>query len=178
MQVKSTPHRYTRSYPPRPLADRFWKKVRKSDDCWTWTGARNPRGYGILAYPPEQPGAKAKQTTAHRISWELHFGPAAPDQVVCHKCDNPACVRPDHLFVGTQAENLADASRKNRLVGNRGIFKGSANVQSKLTEGDVRNIRKRYALGGITHKILAREYGVSKGLVGAIITRRAWKHVE
>jgi hypothetical protein len=180
MQDQSTPKRRKPRRPSRgphnrkSLAERFWKKVRKSDGCWIWTGGTANRGYGVIGCEDNP----RKQMHAHRASWIIHFGPIPEGQQVCHQCDNPPCVKPDHLFLGTQAENLADASKKKRLVGNRGAFKGESNLQAKLTEDSVRDIRRRYALGGITQGALALEFGVSEGLIGFVITRRAWKHVE
>lgn len=156
----------------RPLADRFWEKVEKTDTCWVWVGAKTPGGYGVIGMG----GKDGVQTTAHRISWELHFGSLPADQVVCHRCDVRACVRPDHLFLGTQAENLTDASRKGRLVGNRGLFKGEASMNAKLTEADVVAIRTRWAAGE-KPPALAVDYGVSPALIYAVVQRKAWKHV-
>jgi len=92
------------------LEDRFWARVdRDPDGCWEWTGARWVEGYGRLSLGP---GVGPKK--AHRLSWELHYG-AIPDGLdVLHRCDNPPCVRPDHLFVGTQADNMRDARAKHR----------------------------------------------------------------
>lgn len=94
----------------RPLAERFWEKVRKSDGCWTWTGGRNALGYGLISY-----GKPRKPTLAHRVSWVLAHGdmPAA-DLEVCHACDNPSCVNPAHLFLGTHRDNMRDMFAKGR----------------------------------------------------------------
>jgi hypothetical protein len=91
------------------LAERFWSKVEKSDGCWVWTAGLNRDGYGRI-YRDEQSPA----VLAHRMAWELENGPIAVGAVICHRCDNPACVRVDHLYVGTQADNLADMFSKRR----------------------------------------------------------------
>lgn len=93
-----------------PIEARFWQFVDKSGDCWVWTGARNKAGYGRFGQ-----GGDTRMVYAHRASYELHYGPVPTGMFVCHTCDNPSCVRPDHLFVGTRGDNMRDAHQKGRV---------------------------------------------------------------
>jgi hypothetical protein len=90
------------------VEERFWAKVRKGDGCWEWNAAKR-LGYGKFAY-------EGKVIDAHRLSWLLHFGPIPEGMLICHRCDNPPCVRPDHLFLGTRADNTHDMDAKGRRV--------------------------------------------------------------
>lgn len=100
----------------RPLADRFWRQVDRSagpDACWLWLGARDAREYGRIAVGSKRDGAM-RSTPAHRVAFTLDGGALADGQVACHRCDNPPCCNPAHIFAGTQADNLADMRAKGR----------------------------------------------------------------
>lgn len=166
----------------RPVVERFWEKVNKNGrhmphmetQCWEWTaGTRN--GYGNIK-------VGSHMLTAHRVSWLIHNGSipdlVAPDDYfgtcVLHKCDNRLCVRPDHLFLGTQLDNIQDRARKGRTV----VPVGVNNWNSKLDPDRVRQIRRLYASGEHSLKKLARQFAVSKKAVLNIVKRRVWREVE
>lgn len=141
---------------------RFWQKVHIGEACWPWLGARTSAGYGQLVY-----GRHPQKIYAHRFSYELHFGAIPHGMVICHKCDNPACVRPDHLFVGSQADNMADCSAKGRIA--HGARSGSA----RLSEVDVLEVRRRVAAGEL-HRVIAADFGVARSTVSLIATGKRW----
>jgi hypothetical protein len=149
----------------RAVVDRFNEKVNwSSGPCWEWMGSRDRRsGYGQIS-------VAGKVLKAHRVSWELHRGPVPGSLCVLHACDNPRCVRPSHLFLGTQLENIADREAKGR---NRPL-QGSDNGYSKLTEADVRTIRASRA----TQEALAYLYGVAQTTISSIRRRKTWRHVS
>lgn len=155
----------------RKPEDRFWEKVdkRSEDECWNWTAYRDRNGYGTLEYPPPRRGF----WRAHRFSYELHFGPIPEGLNVCHRCDNPSCVNPAHLWVGTTQDNNRDRDAKGRTAPQH----GEHNPSSKLRDADVRRIRE-LAEKGIRNKELALMFGVSKPLVTLITQRKIWKHVR
>ena len=157
---------------PRPLADRFWEKVDVGgpDKCWLWSACVNDYGYGMI-------GGDAKHNRgmlrAHRVAWELVNGAIPEGMCVLHRCDNPPCCNPKHLFLGTRASNLADMTRKGR----RAHLAGGKNPSSKLTVEQVREIRCRYAAGDM-QKNLATEYGVGQSTISYIVCWRTWRHLR
>jgi len=166
---------------------RFWEKVdvRGKEDCWTWKAAVSPRGYGQMGIGSRLDGTR-RVIRAHRASWIIHFGKIPVPLYVCHHCDNPPCVNPGHLFLGTQFDNMGDASKKKRSAsGDRHrvnlypekVLKGEALVQAKLTELGVKKIRELYAAGGVTQLELGNRYGVTFQTISSVIRRKNWKHV-
>jgi hypothetical protein len=149
-----------------PFEDRFFNRVEKTDSCWLWTGSRNELGYGMVWDRTKKWGKKR----ATHVSWEIHFGAIPKGQVVCHKCDNPPCVRPDHLFLGTQKENLQDMARKRRST------IGERNPGAKVTEEIVRAIRQQPS--SLYDREVAQMFHISRKQVGNIRRRHSWKHVE
>lgn len=149
---------------PAPVADRLNARLDKSGDCWIWTGHKKASGHAQI-------NRNGKHEYAHRIAWELANGPIPEGMQICHKCDNPPCCNPDHLFLGTQRDNMADKVSKGRQI------RGSAAGKSNLTERDVVIIRERHAAGE-TFKLIARDYDVTDAAVRHIVNRKNWKHVE
>lgn len=152
--------------------EKFWEKVNKTEYCWEWTGCLFPNGYGCLMRYDDD---KQYPMLAHRVSWENHFSEIPEGLVVCHKCDNRKCVNPDHLFLGTQKENIQDMIQKNRRVITPSI--GSKNGSAKLSEEQVKEIREKFIPRKVTVKMLAEEYGVSAATIEAIVLRKTWKHI-
>ncbi len=164
---KDEPKRYIlghASAPIIPVATRFWDKVRKTRGCWLWTGSTG-EGYGQL-------NVEGKLETAHRISWEMHYGPIPDGMWVLHKCDNRPCVNPSHLFLGTPQDNMDDKMAKGRANNAKGENTGNA----KLTEKAVRSIRKDLARGE-SQSSVARRYGVYSTTIWLIAHGRTWTHV-
>lgn len=152
---------------------RFWRLVEKTDTCWLWKGGTTERNkykrkyksftptYGVFYFFNKRlsPTRMLKKTKlAHRYSWELHFGPAPQHLCVLHKCDNPRCVRPDHLFLGTRAENTADMHAKGRFGGNK----------IKFTQEQLQEIRLLHRKGA-SQMSLANDFGVSQSTISRII---------
>lgn len=149
-----------------PLEQRLWSRVDKStpNGCWEWQGKRSQSGYGRIMYGN-------KETSVHRVVWELVNGPIADGVVICHQCDNPSCCNPDHLFEGTQQDNLLNMRSKQRHA-----F-GSRHGQTKLTESDVVEIRRRHSAGEVSQQELAQEYRVAQYTIYAIVHRKTWAHI-
>ena len=145
---------------------RFDRFVDKSGECWEWTGGTDKRGYGIFS-------VAGKATRATRFVWTAENGPIPDGQYVCHRCDNPACVRVSHLFLHTPAGNSADMVAKGRQL------KGERQSRAKLTADQVRQIREKYVPKSRESgtKAMAKEYGVSDVLVSLIVRRKIWQDV-
>lgn len=142
-----------------PLVDRFWAKVAKTDDCWEWTGTKNARGYGAISLGGRDEG----RALAHRLSYQLNVGPIADGLCVLHRCDNPGCVRPEHLYIGDRAANNAEMRSKRRHA-----F-GIRHKNTRLSDVDVLKIRERYASGDVDAQSLADAYGVARGYLYEVI---------
>lgn len=150
---------------PNTVLD-FWRRVDKGAGCWIWNGPVDAsRRYPRISW-------RRRKISAHRFSWELHNGPIPEGLCVCHHCDNPICVRPDHLFTGTHGDNMRDMFAKGR----RTIVRGSHQGQSKLVESDVKDIRRFYA-NGTTQVVLAAKFSVDQTTISRIVLRQSWQHI-
>lgn len=153
----------------KTLDERFWEKVdiRGEDECWEWQGSRHWRwkyGHFVIS---------GKTVAAHRVSWELNNKKhIPPNMCICHKCDNPPCVNPNHLFLGTIADNNLDKKMKGRQD-----EKGEKNGRAKITEKDVFDIRVVHKLGA-TYASIGREYELSPETISSICKGRLWSHVK
>lgn len=167
---------------------RFWKKVDKSADCWIYKAAPS-QTYGVFKI-------RGNWFKAHRLSYEIHFGPITEDMFVCHHCDTPRCVNPSHLFLGTAKDNSQDMVKKGRSAAQRGLLandhlrgerhwchvqvgrqSGEFNHHAILTSEQVSEIRKRYQSCKISQHVLAKEYGIAQTTVSAIIRRVIWPDI-
>lgn len=168
--------------PRESIETRFWRHVVRCDSgCWEWSGYLNASGYGCLF---DKHQGKTRAVRAHRVSWEIHNGRSPGDLFVCHRCDNPKCVNPDHLFLGTCAENTRDAvmkgrfpsTEKKRLTALACVAKGEEHCCAILSEDAVREIRSNR--GAVTYREMAKLYGVSVPTVYDVVHNRTWRHVE
>ena len=147
------------------IADAFWSYVTPGtpDECWEWRGYRHRSGYGMVSF-------RYKQTLAHRVSYLIHYGTDPGEHFVCHTCDNPSCVNPAHLFLGTPLDNVHDMISKDRNVyGERS--------RTSLTDSDVIAIRREYIPRRVTYKMLGERYGVEAHVISAIVRRASWRHL-
>lgn len=145
-------------------AERFWARVEcgAEDECWEWTEGRWHFGHGRVRFD-------GRQERAHRVAWRLAHERPIPDGLcVLHRCDNPPCCNPVHLFLGTQGDNMADMARKGRSM------HSERNHRGKLTAKQVTEIRKLYAVGDVSQKELAARYGVTQPSIGAILLGKTW----
>lgn len=156
--------------PRLSLEQRFWAKVNKTDsvdDCWEWTAYKNSQGYGQF-----RKEGRGGQALAHRVSYELNVGSIPDGLLVCHKCDNPSCTNPNHLFLGTVKDNMADKMAKGRAKSLSGELHGRA----KLTTSQVKEIRDRLATGE-AQTLIAADYGIAQRTVSRIKNADSWAHV-
>ena len=155
---------------PRPIGERYWSKVQKGESCWPWRACRTKRGYGQILVGSRTDGTR-HLAYAHRVAYELTVGPIPNGLCVLHTCDNPSCVNPSHLWLGTVADNNRDCNAKGR----RGEEpRGEKSGMAKLTEKNVLAIR----LDLRTQSVIAANYGVSRATVGYIKRRETWRHLE
>jgi hypothetical protein len=162
-------------FSPASLADRLWAKVPvRGDDCWLFVGCPS-QTYGQFEFHD-------RRQLAHRVSWELINGPIPAGLEVCHKCDTPRCVRPDHLFLGTAKDNAQDSSRKGRRYGKGRPWaaRGERIHTARLTEAIVTEIRREYSADPSRGSVvrLGERYGVSHHTIGRALRGDTWKHVQ
>lgn len=152
---------------------RFWDQVEKTPSCWLWKGWKLNSGYG-------ETSVNGKRITAHRLSYRLANGPIPKGKIIMHQCDQPLCVRPDHLFLGTDADNTADKIAKRRHIHGSAMW-----WRARLTEDLVRAIRAEFRQerrpGTRSHTnatVLAKKYGVARNTIIYAATGRFWRHVK
>lgn len=154
--------------------ERFWSKVNKDGPipshcpklgkCWVWTAAKDGFGYGLMGRGTHT----SCPIRSHVASWVIHYGPVENGRCVCHHCDNPACCRPDHLFIGDVADNNKDKTSKGRQS------KGESHGRRKLNSKQVEEIRTAYASGSIFQRDLAIKFGVCEDTVWRIVNLKNW----
>lgn len=149
--------------PNSPLYERFWSKAQADDSgCWLWTASKNNMGYGQFGVKTGDGMRKS-----HRVAWELSRGPVPDGQCVLHRCDRPACVNPDHLFLGTKRENTLDMFAKKR---------DGMRLARALTVAQVADIRRR-AGSGETQASICADFSMARGSITKIVNRRTYKDV-
>lgn len=141
----------------------FWARVRPTDTCWLWTGGLNTHGYGQVRY-------QGRQMNASRLAVILIVGEIPAGALVLHRCDNPQCVNPDHLYLGDGAQNAADRVSRGRSL------KGAASPKAKLTNDDVREIRQRRQAGEL-YAAIAADFAITPENAAQICRRETWRHI-
>lgn len=156
--------------PDREMIDAFVSNVQiTSHGCWEWQGRLNPRGYGEFSW-------RGTKFRAHRLSYVWSYGPVEEGLYICHHCDNPSCVCPNHLFAGTPRDNVQDAIQKGRRR-HTNPPRGERSGKAKLTSQQVYEIRKRYTEGE-SSSALANEYGINPRYVVKLVKRERWAHLQ
>ena len=145
------------------IIERFEAKIRKRPGCWEWQAFKLPSGYGMF-------GFAGRTQLAHRVAWMLYIGEIPDGLQVLHHCDNPSCVNPSHLFLGTNADNMQDKADKGRCPS------GEKHCMAKLTQPQVDEIRSRCAAGE-RQRVIAKEYGVDQSAISFIVRRVTWAHI-
>ena len=148
--------------------ERFYRYINKTDNCWLWVGGKNKAGYGTFHL------GKGKQA-AHRVSYQLHIGPIPESDEyhktsVCHKCDNPSCVNPDHLFLGSHSDNMKDMVKKERNIGYKS---GGENINSSITD----EIAKEIKYGNFSYSKRPKHIDIGKSAFYSIRRGETWKHI-
>ncbi len=147
------------------IRNRFWSKVNKTDDCWNWTGAKDSGGYGVCT-------VNGKNHNTHRLSWEWANRKKVPQgQVLLHSCDTASCVNPSHLTPGSQKNNVEDRVNKDRSA------KGKRNGRARLTDKDIKKIKKLRAKG-LTETAIAVLFGVGRSTISNVLHNRTWNWME
>ena len=168
-------NRNVRAFNGRPVEttiSRFWSKVNRGGivmphmdtPCWEWTGSLNTQGYGTV-------NINEITQRAHRVSWVIYNGEIPARMNILHKCDNPGCVRQDHLFIGSAYDNMKDMISKDRGVHAQGV----SHSMAKLSDSDVIAIRKAYP--STSQRALGRMHGISQSMICNIVNRKNWKHI-
>lgn len=169
--IKGQPRRFVYGHAKRKVAPelRFWDKVKigQPDECWEWQASKYRNGYGVFNAPPIT-------RLAHRFAYHTTYGLIPRGMVICHHCDNPACCNPAHLFLGTSHDNAQDCIVKGRAK--RGDRRGERSGRAVVTADQVPLIRNE-ALAGLSHRTLARKYGLSKTQIGRIVRGESWQHI-
>jgi hypothetical protein len=156
----------------KTIGEKFWSRVVRHDEgCWEWRGGHISSGYGEIS--------DYKPLLAHRVSWELHYGPIPEGMGVLHHCDNKECSRPDHLFLGDARANARDLVNKGLHYSRQHpekVLRGERHGMSKVTEEQVREIRE--LAGTMNQMQIAAKYGITHSAVSLIIRRKKWAHVS
>lgn len=159
-------------YPFTPLVERFARKFipEPNSGCWLWTDALDRDGYGRI-----QIGCGSKK--AHRVSYEIHCGPISDGELVCHRCDNPACVNPEHLFLGSNHDNVADMVRKGRSARVKNPRPGASNGRATLSEDQALSALHSVLVQRRSRASVARDIGVGKAAIEKLCAGKTWTHL-